>query len=154
MKLLLNWNTVNVIQLFLHINMSIYISDHIAYWLYRLSEMTPTRSRTEIFLIVKTIGDISSHVLPTNKQILQFFYHSRNQDPRKSERDIVCCRLSQKRNLSCSSDCLCVMKKVVSIYNRAGIPIIRLDHVREKILKLIQTHKNIIKLKNRTSPTE
>ena len=46
------------------------------------------------------------------------------------------------------------MKKVVSIYNKAGIPIIRLDHVREKILKLIQTNKNLIKLKNRTSPTE
>ena len=46
------------------------------------------------------------------------------------------------------------MKKVVSIYNKAGIPNIRLYHVREKILMLIQTHKNIIQLKNRTSPTE
>lgn len=116
--------------------------------------MAKTRSSKEIFLISKTISDIKDSQLPTNEDILQYFYHMKTENPKMEQKHIVCCGLTHDQKLKCDSDCCCLLNKIVSIHNKAGIPTIRVDHVKEKVLDLLQMHKKLVSLKSRKSLKE
>lgn len=116
--------------------------------------MANTRSSKAIFLIAKTKSDIKDDQLPTNEDILQYYYHVKTENPDMDEKSIVCCGFTHDLNLNCDSDCSCVMKKIVSIHNKAGVPTIRSDKIKKTVSDLIYIHKKLISLQKRESETE
>ena len=117
--------------------------------------MANTRSKTEVGLIGNISPNVGEDRLPTNRIVLQHFYYLKGQNPKMKDTHIICCGIQRgKKTLSCESDCSCLLSKVISIYNKAGIPIIRLDRAKEKALKLISVHKTLCKLRNRKTLKE
>lgn len=78
----------------------------------------------------------------------------RSEHRKYSERQIVSCDLTHEFKIKCDEHCFCIMKKIVTIYEKAGFPIIRLDLVRKKLTNLISDHKKLFSYRKKTTTIE
>lgn len=99
--------------------------------------MTSTSSETEILFI----GQVSPHILgaklPTNKQLLSFFFYNLN-SKRLSYRE--CARIA--------------VKEAIIIWEKAGIPIRHEQHCVQKLETLYQEWATLRKNRNRNSENQ
>ena len=117
--------------------------------------MANTRSKTEINFIGNISPNIGDDRLPTNRIVLQHFHYLKGQNPKMKDTHNICCAIPRgKKTLRCESDCSCLLSKVILIYNKAGISVIRPDKAKEKALKLISIHKTLCKMRNRKTLKE
>ena len=117
--------------------------------------MAKTRSKTERDFIGNIKSSISKTKLPTNRIVLQHFYYLKYHNPMMKFAQIVCCGISKDRKtLICEGDCCCLLRKVISVYNKAGIPIVRLGKAKGKVLNLVSVHKSLCRLRKRDTLKE
>ncbi|CAB4069800.1 unnamed protein product [Lepeophtheirus salmonis] len=116
--------------------------------------MASTKKKNDIFLIGSTMDKISENQLPSNEAILKYYYHVKFENLKMKHRDIVCCGLDHNHFLRCEQNCPCLLEKVITIYENAGIPMIRADRVWNKLNKLILRHKQLMKFRGRATKKE
>ena len=117
-------------------------------------KMADTRTRTKIFLLNKTCEKIRDNQLPTNGDVLQHFYFLKAEYPKMAEKYLICCGISKKHALNCGENCLCLVSKITSIYEKAGLETIRVDVVQKEINDLLSKYKQLVSLQKRSSSTE
>lgn len=116
--------------------------------------MTTTRNKRKIFLLDKTIYEISDKQLPTNGDILRHFHFIRSENPKIKDRDIVCCGFHSDFTLKYAENCLCLVKKITTIYNNSGFQTVRVDRMKKKILRLQHQYQELKSLQKRNSSHE
>ena len=91
-----------------------------------------TRDKVEVFLVEKVRENLSSYVLPTGKEVLQYYLYLRNLNPKVKQTLLIRCHFKiNSFELRCppQANC-CVMSKLVKSWNLAGFPIITLENIR------------------------
>ena len=67
----------------------------------------------------------------------------------------IYCKLNKNFEVDCDDEkCSCILKKILSIYRNAGIPVIRHDRIIKKVNNLIDEHRNLKRNMSRKSETE
>ena len=116
--------------------------------------MAKTRKKKEIFLLKSISDKLNDNQLPSNKKILEHYYFLKSENPQINDNTLLCCGFSHDFKLICEKNCQCLVKKVIAIYEKAGIPASRVDKVQKKMSKLLAKDKKLISLQKSQSTKE
>lgn len=96
------------------------------------------RSQTEIWLLGHVIESLPVNRLPTKGDVLRYFFFLKN-GPLKAE----------KYALSNNSIFDKVVDETIDVWTKTGIPLQRKDKVKNKLVKLFESYRNLQRHKNR-----
>ena len=85
-----------------------------------------------MILIQKQNHTIKGDKLPTYGDIISYFYYVRKSNSSLPKDHIICCGVGNNHKILCDDqDCVCIVKRIVQIYDKAGIPTIRHDVMKK-----------------------
>ena len=113
-----------------------------------------TRSKQDIFLIGKPQLTIKDNQLPTRGDVIHYFFYQKLSHPNRNHSSIIICGTTKEFNFLCDNNCDCICRKVSSIYDKAGIPIIQPHKLKAKVEVIVQEHKSLYRHKSRVTTKE